>query len=344
MTKNIFKSLIIAVLAINFLSAIQAQETSPQSIMKGAKEFSVKGQFTKAIELYQEVIKKYPGSGQAEEAQFWLGYSYEAEGNVDQAVVNYDRLLSKFPKSKFGADALRKKANIQIAGNNFKQAVETLETLISKYPKSSYANEANSESGDICGYKLNDFGKAVIAFKRYKATGQEKADMDFKIHFFENNQDFNNEPLKMYCAGKQQSEEDKLEKAEETLKKLIVNYPKSKTVDDVLLLLGQNEIAKAMRLSRSIPMLGKEQKAEFLKYYQIAADYFNQVIRDYPKNETPAQAKYCLAKIYDWDRMGGLNDFEKAMKEYKIVISEYPGTYWAERARQRLEALKQISQ
>lgn len=344
MFKNIFfKSLIIGALGVNIIFIAQAQEMSSKSLMKDAKEFSVKGQFSKAIELYQEIVEKYPESGQAEESLFWLGYSYEAEGNIDQAVSNYDRLLNKFPNSKFGADALRKKANILITGNNFKQATEALETLISKYPKSSYANEANSELGDIYGYKLNDFEKALTSFKRYKVSGQEKAYMDFKLRFFNDNQDFNNEPLKMYCVGKQQSEENKLEKAEETLKKLIVNYAKSKVVDDALILLGQNEIAKAMRLHRNNQLLSAEQKAVFLKYYKAAADYFNQVIRDYPENDTPAQAKYSLAKIYDLDRIGGLNNFERAIKEYNIVIDEYPGTYWADRAKQRLEVLEQFS-
>ncbi|MEW6087109.1 MAG: tetratricopeptide repeat protein [bacterium] len=342
MAKNILKSLIIAVLAVNILSVIQAQEISSQNLIKDAKESSMKGNFSKAAELYEEIIKKYPESAQVEEALFWLGYSYEAMGNTKQAIASYDQMLNKFPKGKFGADALRKKANILIEGNNFKQAAETLETLISKYPKSSYANDANSELGDIYGYKMNDFKKAVIAFKRYKASGIEKADMDFNIRFFENNQDFDNEPLKMYCAGKQQSEDDKLEKAEGTFKKIIVNYPKSKVVDDTLLLLGQNEISKAIRLYKNTPLMSEEQKNEFLKYYQAAADYYNQVIRDYPKNETAAQAKYYLAMIYDWDRMGGLNNFEKAMKEYKTVIDEHPGTYWGEKAKQRLEYLKKI--
>ena len=339
----ILKSLIIVSLVVNIIFTVQAQEVSSQSLMKDAKEFSVKGRFSKAVELYQEVIKKYPNSNYAAEALFWLGYSFESVGNINKAVTNYDRLLNKFPKSKFCADALRKKANILIAGNDFKKASEALETLISKYPESSYANEANSELGDIYGYKLFDFEKALVSFKRYKASGQEKADMDFTLRFFNDNQDFNNEPLKMYCAGKRQSEDDQLEEAETTLKKLVVDYPRSKVIDDALLLLGENEIAKAMRLHRNTPLLSKEQKSEFSNYYNIAAGYFNQVIRDYPESETPAQAKYSLAKIYDWERMGGLNNFEKAVEKYQIVIDEYPGTYWADRAKQRLEILEQFS-
>lgn len=342
MHKNILLiSLIVIVLCIN--SVVMTKEQIPQNLIMDAKEFYAKGQFLKAIELYRIIIEKYPENSNVEESLFWLGNSYESLGNIEQAITNYDLLLLKFPKSKFGIDTLRKKANILIKVKNFKQTAEALETLISRYPESIYSNEAGLVLGDIYGYKLNDFDKALIWLKKYKALDHEKADINFKIRFFEDNRDFSNEPLKMYCAAKQENDINKLESAEATLKKLIVNYPKSKIVDDALLLLGQNEITKAGWLYRNTSVLSKEQKDDFLKYYKIAADYYNQVIRDYPENETSAEAKYYIAQIYDWDYIGGLNNFDMAIKKYQVVIDDYKETYWADKAKQRLKILKQYS-
>jgi len=323
------------------LSGSAAVQT-PQQLMQTARELSLDGKFGQARKLYEQLIRQFPQSDLVATALFWQAYAFEAEGEPQRAVPLYGEMVKKYPKNDYADDALQKRANILKSRKEYRLMAESLQTLTSNYPESPFQAEALFELAEVYGYQLDKFDLALAAYEKYPAGSVKKAEAEHEIMFFKENRDFEDVPLKIYCKAYRAWEMDELETVETLLKNVIVNYPKSVVVDDVLLLLGRNEVARGMKLRLDSRLMSSEQKRQFSKHYQNAAKYYEQVIRDFPKKDTAAQAQYYLALSYGREDLGGVNDFEAARREYQKLIKNYPKSYWAQKGQIRLQALDEI--
>jgi tol-pal system protein YbgF len=115
---------------------------SEDEVYRSAKQAFDQGDFEAARMGFQEFIKRYPNSKNADNAQFWIGEIYYSEKWYEKAILEYQNVIEKYPTGNKVPAALLKQglafANIGDKPN----AKLILEELRRKYPDSNEANVA----------------------------------------------------------------------------------------------------------------------------------------------------------------------------------------------------------
>jgi tol-pal system protein YbgF len=118
---------------------------SEQSIYKQAKQFLDAGKTDMARSKFQEFIKLYPGSANADNALFWIADSYYRDKWYEKAILEYQKVIEKYPKGNKVAAALLKQG---FAFSNLGEKANArllLKELIKKYPSSHEAKIAKDK-------------------------------------------------------------------------------------------------------------------------------------------------------------------------------------------------------
>ena len=97
------------------------------------------GDFKAAQKSFATFVKKYPRSGLAPSALFWLGNAQYATRNYKEAISNFRSLLTAVPKHERAPEAMLAIANCQIELKDQRAARATLQQLIKTYPRSEAA-------------------------------------------------------------------------------------------------------------------------------------------------------------------------------------------------------------
>jgi len=98
-----------------------------------------KGDFVTAQNLFSGFMSRYPASGYALSALFWLGNAQYATRDYKDAIVNFRALVAKKPEHARAPEAVLSVANCQLELKDSKGARVTLTNLIKAYPQSEAA-------------------------------------------------------------------------------------------------------------------------------------------------------------------------------------------------------------
>jgi tol-pal system protein YbgF len=101
-----------------------------------------KGDFAAAQTAFVDFLRRYPQSGYAPSAFFWLGNAQYATRDYKEAVQNFRILLSQAPDHMRAPEAVLSIANCQLELKDTKAARKTLEELVKAYPQSEAAAAA----------------------------------------------------------------------------------------------------------------------------------------------------------------------------------------------------------
>jgi tol-pal system protein YbgF len=116
--------------------------SSEDEVYRSAKQAFDQGNFDAARQGFQEFIKRYPNSKNADNAQFWIGEIYYREKWYEKAILEYQNVIENYPKGNKVPAALLKQglafSNIGDTAN----AKLILQELNRKYPKSNEARVA----------------------------------------------------------------------------------------------------------------------------------------------------------------------------------------------------------
>ncbi len=104
---------------------------------------------------FADVIKYYPQSQQAANAQFYMGEIDYRAGNYKSAIDNYSAVLSQYPGSSKAPTAQLRKAESELALGQRDAGIHDLRGLIGRYPQTPEAMQARS--------KLNGMGVHIYA-------------------------------------------------------------------------------------------------------------------------------------------------------------------------------------
>ncbi|MGD9081580.1 MAG: tol-pal system protein YbgF [Desulfobacterales bacterium] len=119
-----------------------AKPSSEDEIYRSAKQAFDQGDSEAARKGFEEFIRRYPTSNNADNAQFWIGEIYYREKWYEKAILEYQNVIEKYPKGNKVPAALLKQglafSNIGDKAN----AKLILEELSRKYPKSNEAKVA----------------------------------------------------------------------------------------------------------------------------------------------------------------------------------------------------------
>jgi len=121
------------------------KKLSEDVIYQSAKQAFDQGDFEVAREGFQKLIKRYPKSKNADNAQFWIGEIYFHEKWYEKAILEYQKVLENYPKgNKVQASHLKQGFSFFNLGDKANARLIFTE-LIKKYPKSNEAKIAKKK-------------------------------------------------------------------------------------------------------------------------------------------------------------------------------------------------------
>ena len=126
--------------------AADAAEADNPAVENRAYEAAYKlfkaGDHPKAIEAFQEFLKKFPESVHVPNVHYEMGSAFFALKDYKNALASYQLLMSKYSFSPKTPDAMLSVADCQQELNDAISAKKTLRQIIAKYPGSETADEA----------------------------------------------------------------------------------------------------------------------------------------------------------------------------------------------------------
>ncbi|MFZ2988035.1 tol-pal system protein YbgF [Ideonella sp.] len=135
------------------------RKLEPQAVTIDGREFTVEpderkaydeamgslrsGDFEKAAMSLQLLLKRFPGTGYADSARYWLGNAQYGLRDYKNAIATFKQFLAATtPEHPRAAEAQLAVANCQAEMKDTRGAKRTLEELIKQYPKSEAAQAA----------------------------------------------------------------------------------------------------------------------------------------------------------------------------------------------------------
>ena len=119
-------------------------------VYASAKQAFDQGDLETAREEFQKIIKQYPKSRHADNAQFWIGEIYYREKWYEKAILEYQKVLEKYPKGNKVSASLLKQGLAFLNLGEKANARLILNELVVKHPKS---NEAKIAKRKLKGLK-----------------------------------------------------------------------------------------------------------------------------------------------------------------------------------------------
>jgi tol-pal system protein YbgF len=119
--------------------------TSPQKLWEEGWADYTLSQWDLAIAGFEAVIKYYPKSERAADAQVYIGHSYMGAGKYDKAVDAYDAAIRNYPSAPGVPDAYYKKGVALRALKQADAAKASFEYVVKTYPDSNAASLAKQE-------------------------------------------------------------------------------------------------------------------------------------------------------------------------------------------------------
>jgi tol-pal system protein YbgF len=117
-------------------------EQAEQRSYDAALAYFKAGDYRNAGSAFYDFTRRYPQSGLAASAQYWLGNSYYAQRDYRNAIAAQQVVVKNYPDSPKAADALLNIASCQMELKDKPAAKKALETVIAQYPDSQAAQTA----------------------------------------------------------------------------------------------------------------------------------------------------------------------------------------------------------
>jgi tol-pal system protein YbgF len=117
-------------------------EQSEQRAYDAALAYFKAGDYKNAGASFYDFTRRYPQSGLAPSAQYWLGNTYYAQRDYRNAITAQQLVVKNYPDNPKAADALLNIASCYMELKDKASAKKTLETLIAQYPNSPTAQTA----------------------------------------------------------------------------------------------------------------------------------------------------------------------------------------------------------
>jgi tol-pal system protein YbgF len=117
-------------------------EQGEQRAYDAALAYFKSGDYRNAGAAFYDFTRRYPQSGLAPSAQYWLGNTYYAQRDYKNAITAQQVVVKNYADNPKAADALLNIASCYMELKDKASARKTLETLVAKYPDSPSAATA----------------------------------------------------------------------------------------------------------------------------------------------------------------------------------------------------------
>lgn len=114
-------------------------DVSEQKSYDAAMAMFKSGDYDAAATALSDFVRRYPASGYAANAQYWLGNAYYAARDYKKAIAAQRDVVSNYGESAKAPDALLNIATSYMELKDKKNARKALQDLVAKYPDSTAA-------------------------------------------------------------------------------------------------------------------------------------------------------------------------------------------------------------
>ncbi|MGK7346617.1 MAG: tol-pal system protein YbgF [Candidatus Nitrospinota bacterium M3_3B_026] len=118
------------------------KDLDAENMYKRAMERFNEGDYDSAISGFNYMVRRYPGSGLASSAQYWVGESFYSLKRYARAVEEFRMILSRYPRSPKTPDALLKIGLCKFEIGKRDEGEKFLKRVIEEYPNSAAASTA----------------------------------------------------------------------------------------------------------------------------------------------------------------------------------------------------------
>ena len=304
-----------------------------QKIVKGSDDNIVKvsalcqigdayqdsGEFFKAQETYDTILKDYPDSLYSDYVQYQSGLTLLKQSNYSGAVLSFQSLKKNYPESKLLADATYCLALAFFQKQDYASSKEVLDKFQAEFADSSAKPQALYLLATSL-YNLGKFSEAIEAFKdiikRYNQDSELIQKAEYEI---------------ADCLYQMGNEKEAMER----FKQLRSRYPDSTLTAEIMWWLGSyyyrhNELDSARRYFSSLIQDFPKSNLIPDAYYALGSTYedesrhdeaaanFKKVL-ELGKQELTGQAAIAIADIY-----ARQEKFDLALSSYKDIARDYP--------------------
>ena len=123
----------------------QESADSDKQLYDNAKKAYDNGQLDSARQGFAQLIKSYPKSANADNAQFWIGETYYREKWYEKAILEYQTVIEKYPKGNKVPAAMLKQGMAFLKLGDKSNARLIFKELAKKYPSTNEARIANQK-------------------------------------------------------------------------------------------------------------------------------------------------------------------------------------------------------
>ncbi len=279
--------------------------SSSRDQLELAHKMEAQGERDNALKAYKSLVRRWPLSFFAPEAQYRIGKIMEEEGDFAGAFKAFQLMVQKYPSSDYFEQALNEQyriANLYLAGEpqriwkipvgpSMDKTIEMYERIIKNAPYGTYAPQCQFNIG-LAREKQRRFTDAIDAYQKVLdnyPTSSAACNAQYQIGY-------------AWMTSCQAGDYDMgaARKAVDAFQDFLVRYPSSD---------------KAAQAQENIQKLGQRQTQgafDIAKFYETQHDprgafiYYNEVVREDP-NSPQAQ----IAK--------------KRIQELRVVVEALPG-------------------
>jgi outer membrane protein assembly factor BamD len=276
-------------------SGTDVSASSSRDQLELAHKLEAQGQRDSALKAYKALLRRWPLSFFAPEAQYRLGKILEDEGDFAAAFKAFQTMVTKYPSSDYFTQALNEQyriANLYLAGEpqriwkipvgpSMDRTIEMYQRIIKNAPYGDYAPQCQFDIG-LAKEKQRKYTDAVDAYQLVLdnyPTSSVAANAQYQIGY-----------AWMRSSVSGDYDMGAAKKAVDAFQDYLVRYPSSD---------------KAVQAQENIRKLGQKQTQgafDIAKFYETQHDsraafiYYNEVVREDPNS---AQAQIAKKRIQE---------------------------------------------
>jgi len=302
-------------------SGTEVSASSSKDQLAAAKKLEKAEDYKNAKKAYASLVRRWPLSFYAPEAQYGLARMQEKEGEFLAAYNSYQKMVEKYPNSTFFQDALDREmaiGNLYLNGEpkrlwriplgaDYGKAVEIYNTVIKNAPYGRNAPDAMFHIG-LAFEKQNKYKEAVDSYNRLidKYPGSPLVDdAMYQIGY-----------AWKLASRTPEYDQSAAQKAIEGFQDFMVRFPNSDKVvaaEEHIEELTSSKTKGAFEVAKFYEKQGNK-KAAFI--------YYNEVIRQMPDSEVAKQAQEKISELRE--AVEGQKAIENAKKAKPVNPTEGP--------------------
>ena len=300
-------------------SGTDISASSSRDQLELAHKLEAQGQRDDAAKAYKTLLRRWPLSYFAPEAQFRLGKILEDEADFYNSFKAFQTLIKKYPSADIKGETFFEQAlgeqyriaNLYLAGEpqriwkipvgpSMDKTVEMYEQIIKNAPFGSYSAQSQFKIG-LAREQQRRYTDAVDAYQKVLdnyPTSSTASNAQYQIGY-----------AWMKAASSANYDQSAARKATDAFQDYLVRYPnsdKATQAQDNIQLLGHEETQGAYNIAQFYEHSRPSDSTTKADLLRAAYIYYNEVVREDPNSEQAQKAK-------------------KRIQELKPIVAAMPG-------------------